>query len=147
MANPNAFALNRAGQIQSLADELTGATIKVRLYTGTALGVTSVVANLTTNEVSGNGYPTGGYTTTLNTVAYDATDDRVEAALNAASILPSGGNIVFRQAVVTVNNGTEYIKGIFTWAADETANDGITYQLLVKLNTGAQGATVNIVDN
>ncbi len=147
MANANSFALNRAGQIQSLTDELSGATIKVRLYTGTALTQTSAVGDLSTNEVSGNGYPAGGYTAMAGTVAYDATDGRVEAPLNTITVSPSGGNIVFRQAAVTVDNGTEYIKGVYSWPADETASDGISYQLSLKINTGEQGVTVNVTDS
>ena len=84
---------------------------------------------------------------TASSVTYDATDGRVEALLSTASIVPSGGNLVFQQAVVTINNGTEYIKGNWNWPAPETATDGVTYQLSLKINTGSQGTTVDIVDN
>ena len=147
MADPTTVFRNEAGLVQGLTDELTSATIRLRLYTGTALAAASTVANLAANELSGNGYPAGGIPLTLDSVAWDATDGRAEATLTVASLSPTGGDLTWRQAAITVNGGTNYIWCVYQCAADETATNGSSYQFNVKLNEGPQNATVDIVDN
>lgn len=125
MANPTNFALNQEGAAQVMTSIFAGATIKLRLCTGTGLSETSVVADLSGVEVSGNGYPAGGISFTYDSTAW--VTDKAETLFQNATLTPSGGDIVFRQAALTYNNGTEYIWGIFTWPADETALDGLPY--------------------
>lgn len=146
MANPTSFTFNQAGGVQRLTDTLAG-TVRLRLTTTTGLVATSVIGDVSANELSGSGYPAGGLTLTSPTVAWDATDSRVEAAYAAVNLTPSGGNLTWRQATVTINNGTDYIWGTYTWAADETATDGVAYPFTVKLTKGAEGATVDISDS
>ena len=146
MANPTSFVLNQAGAVQGMTDTLNGATVRLRLTTTTGLVATSVIGDIA-NELSGNGYPAGGLTLSSPTVAWDATDGRVEAAYAAVNLTPSGSNLTWRQASVTINNGTNYIFGTYTWAADETATDGVAYPFTVKLTRGPEGTTVNISDS
>lgn len=146
MANPNSFTLNQAGIVQQVTDTLTGATIRARFYNGTSLGASSVIGDLTTGEMSGNGYPAGGYTITLNgSVVFDATDGRAEATMSTINVAPSGGDITVDQMVITIDNGTNYIYGVFDWASTETFSSNGT--ITPKLTSGPQGTTVDIVDN
>jgi hypothetical protein len=147
MANPNAAALNQAGRIQFHTDALTGATFKIRLFTGTALSATSVIGDLSSNELSGSGYPAGGITLTIGTIVWDGTDGRVEVPFSQATLTPSGAALTWRQAAITIDNGTNYIYSVLTWPADETAADGIDYYFDIKLTSGPQGTTVDLVDN
>ncbi len=147
MANPTSFILNQAGASQFTGDALNSATIRLRLSTGTGLSATSVIGDVATNELSGNGYPAGGITLTYQSATWDATDNRTEATFAVANLTPSGGNLTWRQATVTINNGTDAIWGTFQWAADETASDGVAYPFTVKLTLGAEGSTVNISDS
>lgn len=143
MANPNNFALNQEGAVQALASIMSGASVRLRLCTGTGLSDTSVIADLAAVEVSGNGYPVGGVTLTYDTTAWAAADSRAEATFQNTSLTPSGGDITFRQAALTYNNGTEYIWGIFTWPADELAADGVPYGFnSTKALLGGEGADV-----
>ena len=146
MADPTLFIFNQAGAVQRLTDTLAG-TVKLRLVTGTALSGSSVIGDVATNELSGNGYPVGGLTLTSPTVSWDAADGRAEAAYATVNLTPSGANLTWRQAAITVNNGTDYIWGVYQWANDETATDGVAYPFTVKLAKGAEGATVNISDS
>ncbi len=147
MANPTSFILNQAGAVQLMDDALSSATIRLRLNTGTGLSATSVIGDVSTNELSGSGYPAGGVALTYSSSSWDATDSRVESTFSVANLTPSGGNLTWRQATVTINNGTDYIWGTYQWAADETASDGVAYPFTVKLTLGAEGATVNISDS
>lgn len=147
MTNPTSNVLNENGAAQFMTDALTGATIRLRLSTTTGLTATSAIGDVSTNELSGNGYPAGGVPLTFSSAAWDSGDSRVEALFSTANLTPSGANLTWRQGTVTISNGTDHIWSTFTWAADETATDGIAYPFTVKLTFGPQGSTVDITDS
>lgn len=141
--------INQAGLVQANTDKYAGATVRIRLLTGTNITETSVIGNIAANEISGNGYPAGGMSLTYDTTVWDATDSRSETTFQRATLTPSGGNLSWDQFVVTVNNGIEYIDAIYGYniGNEPTAFDGIPYFFDIKLNTGKQGTIVEIVDN
>lgn len=147
MANPNSATKTQNGLVQELNDKFSGATVKVRLFNGQGLSATSVIGDLSTGEVSGNGYTTGGYALTMGTAAYDATDGRAELAATQLDVTPSGGNWVFDQLVVTLDNGTDEIYQVYGFASAQTYTDGLTYPIIFKATSGAEGATVDLVDS
>lgn len=95
--------------------------------------VTAQYATLTNELANGNGYTTGGFT--LGSVSYSQTAGTAHFVVGTATWTASGGNLVFRFAVIYDNTATN--KDLICYStldntpADVTITDGTTLNVTI----------------